>query len=260
MGVLVSVVVASYNAGAYIEECIDSLLSQTYKNIEIIICDDCSTDNTIDVLRKYSDECRVIILRNAFNQKQAFSRNRCIARSKGQYVMIQDADDVAVSDRVEKLLSAFEPSVDFVGSGCFCFNRKGVFETISMKHRYPERKDLLFNIPFVHASMMFKRECIESINGYRHTSYNVRCEDYDLIMRLYAAGYRGKNIHDCLYGYRVNAETIARRTFRARINECITRYVGFKNNGILFPKGIFFVLKPLVAMLYQRFKYRSISE
>ena len=79
-------------------------------------------------------------------------------------------------------------------------------------------------------------------------------EDYDLFMRLYAAGFRGCNVPEVLYGYRVDEAALRRRTFRARIDECRVRAYGFRRLGILFPRGWLYVLRPIAAHLYWRIR------
>lgn len=253
---LVSVIVSAYNVQDYIESCMDSLLNQTYPYFEIIVCDDGSTDHTAEILQKYKKDPRIRLLQNHRNRKQAVTRNRCIRVGRGEYVMIQDADDLAEPDRIEKLLGAFEDGIDFVGSGSYLFDENGIFEVLYGSREYPDVKDLLWRLPFVHASVMFRRECLEAAGGYRSAGFTVRVEDYDLFMRLYEKGYRGKNIKDLLYGYRVDRAAYARRTFQARLNECAVRYDGFKRNHVLLPFGWIFIGKPLLAHALQAVKNR----
>ena len=255
----VSVIIPTYNVEDYIDECISSILNQTYTNFEIVICDDCSTDETVVRLQKYASLPNVTILSNKENLKQATTRNKCINACKGEYVLIQDADDISESDRMEVLVNSLEEDIDFVGSSCYCFNPlDGKFENLIMKNEYPMAKDLLWGIPFVHASILFRKVCLTNIGGYRSTKYTKRCEDYDLIMRLYAAGYRGKNIKNVLYGYRVDDKTISRRSFDTRLDECVIRYEGFKGNNILLPLGWIYIFKPILAHFYQMIKYRNL--
>lgn len=253
---LVSIIIPVYNAAAYLDDCVNSILSQTYQNIEIILCDDCSTDNSKEVLKKYETNPHCKVLYNKKNLRQASTRNRCIQIASGDYIMMQDADDIATSDRVKKLLAGFDDSekVDFVSSSCFLFDENGKYGSIHNKVIYPQKKNLLKGIPFVHASCMFKSETLKAVGGYRISKMTRRGEDYDLIMRLYAAGFRGKNIDDELYGYRVDKDCYSRRTFSARIDEIKIRFYGYKANNILFPLGILYMFKPLAAYFYQIIK------
>ena len=200
---LVSIVVPVYNCKDYLDGCIASLLSQSYSNIEIIICDDCSTDGSREKLSEYEDNPKVKVLYNEKNMHQAYTRNRCLEMCSGEYVMMQDADDVSETNRIERLIESFEDGVDFVSSACYWFDDNGKYrEWISISD-YPQKKDLLRGIPHVHAASIFKMECLQRVGGYRTGKHLSRSEDYDLMMRLYAYGFHGKNIPDVLYGYRV---------------------------------------------------------
>lgn len=247
----ISVIIPVYNAEQYIDACISSILNQTYDNYEIIICDDCSTDNTRMILEKYKSNEKVRIFYNEKNMHQAQSRNLCVRECKGDYIMLQDADDFSEPERMEKLLGAFEDNISFVGSSCNCFDDGEIYQILKLKKTYPQKKDLLWGIPFAHPSMMFRKDAFLAVGGYRVCKYTQRGEDYDLILRLYAKGYRGKNIDELLYDYRLDRNTYARRTFRARLDECLIRYYGFKDNKILFPWGWLWVLKPIPAHFYQ---------
>jgi glycosyltransferase EpsE len=248
---LVSVIIAAYNVEPYLDGCISSILNQSYSNYEILICEDCSTDNTRAVLKKYEDHPRIQIFYNDHNMRQAKSRNRCIEKCKGEFIMIQDADDIAEPERMQKLVAAFEEGISFVGSSCYCFDQDGKFRDMRGGKEYPQKKDLLWGVPFATPSMMFRKACLLEVGGYRISRETRRGEDYDLILRLYARGYRGKNISDFLYGYRLDRNTYARRTFWARLDECVIRYKGFKENQILFPWGWLWVFKPIPAYFWQ---------
>lgn len=253
---LVSVVVAAYNAEKHIEKCLNCLINQTVLNIEILVCDDCSTDRTPDILSRYAKkDPRIRVLANPVNLRAAASRNRCIGESRGQYIMIQDSDDVCERNRAERLLSAFSEGkkVQFVSSGYYLIDDGGAYREVLPKRELPEKEDFLFSLPFCHAATMFRADCLKAVGGYRVSKETRRGQDYDLFMRLYANGCRGKNIRDALYGYRVDKAAVGRRKFRYRLDECRIRYRGFKQLGLL-PKGFFYVLKPIPAYFIQLMK------
>ena len=116
----VSFIIASYNCCQYLEQCLNSIEEQTYNGeIEIIICDDCSTDGTIELLKKYSEQGRIVLLQNTKNSGAAQSRNNCIAKARHEYLAILDADDYISPDRLEKQIAVLESdhSVDFFSTG-----------------------------------------------------------------------------------------------------------------------------------------------
>lgn len=97
----VSVIMPAYNAEKFIEKTINSILNQTYTDFELLIIDDCSTDNTMDVVRRIKDN-RIRIINNKTNQGIAKSRNIGLANAKGEYIALMDNDDLTVVDRFEK--------------------------------------------------------------------------------------------------------------------------------------------------------------
>lgn len=104
---LVSIIMPSYNTAPYIEETIQSVLNQTYTNWEMIIVDDCSTDNTDEVLSRISDS-RIRIFKNDRNSGAAVSRNRALCEAKGQWIAFLDSDDLWMPEKLEKQISFME--------------------------------------------------------------------------------------------------------------------------------------------------------
>lgn len=245
----VSVIMASYNCRDHIKESIESILSQTYENIELIICDDCSTDGTWDIIKSYENNSKIRMFRNDKNMFSAYTRNRCISESYGEFIMIQDADDISEINRVEEQVDFLKKNHEygFVGSSINLFNNKGVWAAKS-KPEKPTKKDFLFAIPFAHASLMFRAQVLKDIGGYRVAKETRRVEDYDMVMRSYISGYRGYNLQKILYNYRVDNETFQRRKLRYRIDEVKVRYKRFNELG-LFPIGIVYAIKPIIVGL-----------
>ena len=99
----ISVILPCYNSEKYIEKCIESILNQTYQNIEIIIIDDGSTDHTLKILEKYKKENDKISIIKKKNTGVSDSRNIGIKEAKGKYIMFVDSDDFLELDAIEKL-------------------------------------------------------------------------------------------------------------------------------------------------------------
>lgn len=104
---LVSVIMPTYNCGRFIRESIDSVLSQTYTNWELLIVDDCSTDETETIIAGYSDK-RIQYMRNEHNMGAALTRNRALREAKGKYIAFLDADDVWLPHKLEKQIAFME--------------------------------------------------------------------------------------------------------------------------------------------------------
>ena len=104
MNDLVSVIMPSYNTGAFIKESINSVLNQTYSNLELIIVDDCSTDNTDEIVSKIKDD-RIKYLKNEKNSGAAISRNYAIREAKGKWIAFLDSDDLWHPEKLEKQIA-----------------------------------------------------------------------------------------------------------------------------------------------------------
>ncbi len=102
-----SIVTAVYNAARYIEESLHSVFAQPYTDFELIIIEDASTDNTLKLLKPFTERPNVTLLQNKYNEGYGFSRNRGFVAAKGEYIAIHDADDVTLPHR-------FQWEVDFL--------------------------------------------------------------------------------------------------------------------------------------------------
>ncbi|MDY3846132.1 MAG: glycosyltransferase [Eubacteriales bacterium] len=103
MSGLVSIIMPSYNTGRFIRESIDSVINQTYKNWELLIVDDCSTDDTDEAVSSF-DDARIRYLKNEKNSGAAVSRNYAIREAKGEWIAFLDSDDIWVPEKLEKQL------------------------------------------------------------------------------------------------------------------------------------------------------------
>lgn len=252
----VSVIIPCHNACRYIDSCLNSVVGQTYSDLEIIICDDASTDGSLSKLLEWQErDTRIRVFRNTENLYAAATRNKCIDMSTGDYFLIQDIDDISELNRVETLLYHIQVNkVDFVSSGIKLIREDSdvVYGQDITKKRFPSRHDFLWNLPFFHPATLFTRASIVDVGGYRIAPETRRGQDYDLFMRMYAAGYVGMNIPDTLYLYRVGHENYKRRSFSARIGEMKIRRYGFKKMKMPLI-GMPFIIKPLFAHLLQYF-------
>lgn len=163
---LVSICLPSYNVQDYIIDCIDSLLSQTYPEDGIIVCDDCSTDNTVDLLfSKYGDSEKIKIIRNLENKGVAYTRNRAFKEAKGKYIALMDADDICLSNRIEKQYQVLKSSNgDFCATDAYLVDKTGT--NITGYWHSPLNVNVLkqllcVKIPFPQPSIMVERTVFE---------------------------------------------------------------------------------------------------
>ncbi len=138
---IVSIVMAAYNSESYIKETMDSVLAQTYKNFELIVVDDCSTDATYEILQKYAAmDTRVHLMRNKQNQGCAASRNRAIDASGGSYIAFVDSDDLWEPQKLQRQIEFMqEQGADLVYTNYRMLDGEGHL----IKHRMVKPKATL---------------------------------------------------------------------------------------------------------------------
>ena len=184
---LISVVMPTFNAEIYIARAIESILGQSFTNFELVIVDDCSTDKTLSIARKYAtSDKRIRIVRNEKNLKIAKSLNRAVKISKSDIIARMDADDISDPRRLELQYRVLKlrPKVAVVGANMIVVDEKG--EVIS-KRRYPteskELKKVLFRYSaFAHPVVMFRKRVFEEFGGYIENVFPV--EDLDLWFKI----------------------------------------------------------------------------
>ncbi|WP_193580743.1 glycosyltransferase family 2 protein [Paenibacillus aceris] len=249
---MVSVIMSVFNTNdeTLLQHSIQSIISQTFSNFEFIICDDGSTDGTYEILETISKgDSRIKLIKNETNLRAATARNRCISLSKGKYIAVMDADDYSAVNRLQIQVDFLENNkeIDFVGSGADLYNENGIWGHRKYNST-PENKDFLFVLPFIHASVMFRKKALKAVGGYRVAKETIRTEDYDLFMRLYANGYKGVNLEDTLYFINEDQSLYKRRKYYHKFNEAVVRYKGFRALGLM-PGGFLYVIKPLIVGL-----------
>lgn len=250
----VSVIMAAYNVGSreVLDASISSVVNQDMSDWELLVCDDCSTDDTHEWLLEWSRrDSRICVLKNEENRKAAYTRNCCLAQAKGKYIAIMDADDACSPNRFSAQVNFLDSyhQYSFVGVLGKRFEKNiGDKSDLYWFCRKPEPKDFLMTLPFVHASIMFRREALLAVNGYEETARVERSEDYDMLLRMYAAGMRGANISDAVYYIREDSNALHRRKYRYRIKETLVKFRGFVRLGLM-PKGIAFAIKPIIVGL-----------
>lgn len=245
----VSVIMGVYNSNEKkLDRAIKSILNQTYTNIELIICNDCSTNGILNYLNKLRDN-RIKIISNDVNSGLAYSLNQCLKISEGEYIARMDDDDVSDLTRIKKQVDFLNnhPEIDIVGTSIWLIDDDVVWGEDYLKE-YPEKEDLLFGVVHAHPTIMVRKTAYDKVNGYRVLSKTQRTEDYDLYMRMYAIGLKGYNMQEKLFYYSQSFETLTKRKFKHRIDEMLCRIEGFKLLK-LYPKGIIYVFKPIVSWM-----------
>lgn len=253
----ISIISGIFNCADTLPEAIESIVAQTITDWEWILCDDASTDHTYAVAQYYADKYpgKFIVLRNPENRGLNYTLNRCLQYAKGQYIARMDGDDLCAADRFEVELRYLEenPDIAIVSTDMEFFDENGTWGRISHPE-YPTNRDFLLGSPFCHAPCMVRREAFEAVGGYCVDPKLLRVEDYHLWIKMYAKGFKGKNIHKALYMMRDDQNAYRRRRFRYRLNEAYVRVLAVKTFRLSF-WGYFYALRPIVVGMLPPFLY-----
>ena len=173
----VSVLVAVYNAEAFLPQCLDSLLGQTFHDIQVICIDDCSTDGSLKILQDYAArDTRIEVLTLSENGGQAHARNEGLKHAQGDYICMLDADDWFAPDAIEQAVTAFDEQTDCV-----------LFDVVM---RYDDQREELYQMPSFEA-LTGTEAFLLSLDWQIHGLYMVRAaihqqHPYDETCRLYS--------------------------------------------------------------------------
>lgn len=260
--VTISVIMGIYNCALTLPDAIDSILKQTITDWELIMCDDGSQDNTLEVAldfkEKYPD--KIVVLKNEKNLGLNATLNKCLNAAEGKYIARMDGDDICAPNRFEEELKVLEKESDIsiVSTDMNFFDESGVWGTISHPE-YPNNSDFLMGSPFCHAPCMVRKEAYMAVQGYSVDFKLLRVEDYHLWLKMYKAGFRGKNIHKALYSMRDDKNAYRRRKFKYRINEAYVKYLAVRDLNLPVWKYVY-TLRPIVVGLIPNILYDKLHK
>lgn len=200
---LVSFIMPVYNGASFLSKTIESILNQTYENFELLILDDFSTDNSIEIIKSFDDK-RIRLFKNKKNEGYIKGLNFLIQNSRGDYIARNDQDDISLPNRIYKQLKLFKrkPELSIVGGQIKTFGKS------QKKISYPTslsdcRSHLLFNTCLHHPTVIFKRKKIESLINRLYDEDKEPSEDYDLWTRL-SLFLEIENVPDIILKYRIH--------------------------------------------------------
>lgn len=208
---LLSVIMSVYNAEKYLDESIQSILTQTYKLFEFIIIDDGSKDRSYEIIKNYQHQDSRIILISRENRGLIESLNEGISIAKGKYVLRMDADDIALPSRLQEQFNFMEsnPNIGISGTGIIAFGHK-------MKNRkwlgYHDdqllKAELLFSSPLMHPTIIMRKDLINTHQLIYDKAY-LHAEDFELWTR-FAKVTQLSNIAKPLLMYRISKDNITK--------------------------------------------------
>ncbi len=207
---LVSIVMPAYNAERYIAQSVNSILSQTYKNFELLIADDCSTDRTKEILSSFIDS-RILFYHNDSNQGYLKTCNKLFTLCKGNLVTFQDADDFSLPNRIEKQVNEFlknqelgictSNSVMIDSDGKKIMSRKWAIDYEKF------RTDVDYEALLCGATIMLKNDLLKEIGLYSEYFNRLGGEDYEWFYRATCKG-KGAHLNEELYFYRIHNSAV----------------------------------------------------
>lgn len=208
----VSVIVPVYNAEKYLEECVESILNQTYTNIEVILIEDYSLDSSFSILAKYQTDPRVILLHNNKNYGVGYSRNRGIDVASGEYLTFVDSDDVLEIEALEKLVFSLEKSNTDM-SMCDYHTFYGKIPSMEKRNSFPfevidieENPILLDKCGGACWAKLFRKSLFDSFRFPEGIIY----EDAPVTFPLMIKARKIAFVNEALYHYRFNLNGITK--------------------------------------------------
>jgi glycosyltransferase involved in cell wall biosynthesis len=218
----VSVIIPAYNGSRYIVQAVESALGQTFRDSEIIVVDDGSTDRTHQVLQPYLHKIRYIYQEN---RGVAAARNRGIEEAKGEFIAFLDQDDFFFPDKLAAQIALFrqQPSLGIVNSGWRIVNQQGEIISNIKPWEYFPKLDLetwIVQMPVLPSAMMFSRQWIEIAGGFNSEFDSV--DDSDLMLRLAVLGCEAAWLRQITVSYRQHDQNVSIKKALKQANLFIT--------------------------------------
>ena len=256
----ITVIMSVRNGGRDLHTGIPSILNQTFRDFEFIICDDGSTDDTFILLKEYQmQDKRIVILRNEESKGLAYSLNRCIEIAQSNILARQDADDTSALNRFE-LQYPFvceHPEYAIVGT---CWNNifSDGHEVKNPIKELPTALDQVKGGLYMHPSWMMRKDQLEKVGFYTVNKHTMRSQDYHLVMKVLGVGMKLYNMQEYLYNYTMDERMMSRtRNWKRVIDLMWIRWDAYRRNHLPLWCYIY-VLKPALTNLIPKslmFKY-----
>lgn len=262
MNYRISVIMGVYNCAPTLAEALDSLLNQTYQDFKVIMCDDGSTDNTIEIAQSYVENYpnKFILIRNDHNMRLAATLNHCLQYVDTEYTARMDGDDISLPTRFEKEINFLDNHQEYALVSCpmIHFDEHGDFKIGTAIER-PDKESFRKSTPFCHAPCMVRTAVYRQVGGYTVEPKTERMEDYYLWYKIYRCGFKGYNLQEPLYKMRDDRNAKARRaSLKNRLIGCktdieIAKGLGLRNPYFRPILRLFKIFTPLIH--YKLYRY-----
>ena len=228
----ITVLMPVNNCAQYIEEAVESVLNQTFKDFEFLIIDDASTDNTVSIIKRYSDS-RIILIQKSKNTGLTSNLNYGISIARGKFIARMDGDDISLPERFEKQINYLENHPEVVVCGTdYKIIGTDVIKNVPNNHEDIKVK-LLYGSCICHPTVMIQNSILYENN----ITYNIKLEiaqDYNLWVKLLQYG-RLHNLSDVLLDYRIHPKQLSKiNRLSQQLNGIDTKFLLLKNLDIKF--------------------------
>ena len=213
-----SIITTVFNAEPYLEESIESVFNQSFKDFELIFVNDGSTDGSKNIMLRYlHQKPNVRLLENKYNEGIPISRNRALLEAKGEYIAIHDGDDVSLPSRFSREVNYLDghPEIDFMGGHALKINTDG-FMSGFMSYPPPTTEQAFSIIrkfklnPIIDPSCMYRKKVVMDNNGYTMDPHLRTALDFHLWCRLLCKGSKLFNLQEPIIKYRINPQGVTR--------------------------------------------------
>ena len=223
----VTIVLPTYNGSKYLRESVESVIDQTYKDWELVIVDDCSSDDTLKIANDYSErDGRIVVIHNRINKKLPASLNIGFEKARGEYFSWTSDDNIYEKDAIEKMVGYLDANqnIPMVRADMLMIDENA--EVISESGEYGDLKMLVANC--VGACFLYRKSVAQSVGQYDETLFCV--EDYDYWVRIMEQYGTIGNIREFLYQYRWHPGSLSstkRDYVQSQLNEMRKRHLEF---------------------------------
>ncbi len=257
---LVSIITVVYNGEKYLEETIQSIINQTYENIEYIIIDGGSTDGTLDIVKKYENKISYWV--SEADKGIYDAMNKGIKVSNGEIIGIVNADDALYPNTVNYVQELMvSKSLDYTYGAVYLMDEEGV---VFGETTYMSQEDMALNkytdMPFPHPSMFVRKKVYEAIGLY---SLQFRLSaDYDFVLRVLESEYKGLPLAEHTGKFRVGGESGGFETFidtkNVLLSHNVPKILVYKNMWISILKVLLLKYVPNLSSIFRK-KFRKKS-
>ncbi|MDI6820692.1 MAG: glycosyltransferase family 2 protein [Patescibacteria group bacterium] len=266
----VSVILPTYNGSYFIARALQSIITQSMRELEIIVIDDGSTDGTAEIVKRFgATDSRVRYFKNERNLGIQKSLNRGLREAAGKYIArIDDDDEWMDKEKLQKQVDFLDRNTDYVlvGTGAVFTDEEGreLFRFVGSKTNLAIRKTMLSKNCFIHSSVLFRRDLVMRFGGYDESEEMKHVEDYNLWLKL---GSVGKLANLPIYGvkFRVRKTSLSWKNKKEQFKKDLKLSKQFRKIYPGYIKGIligyariffynFFYLLPFKSFILRLYK------